>query len=88
MARGLLPDNWNFASNTPCLHRGGDYNRNQNYGMFYLNYNSASNANANIGSRLQYAGDGRAAGFGKSEDRRAGDVLEIQRGHENHDHFR
>ena len=46
-ARGLLPDNWNFASNTPCLHRGGNYNRNQNYGMFYLNYNSASNANAN-----------------------------------------
>ena len=51
VARGLLPDNWNYDSSNPCLYRGGNYNRNQNYGVFYLNYNSASNANANIGCR-------------------------------------
>lgn len=59
MARGLLSDNWNFASNTLCLHRGGDYNRNQNYGMFYLNYNSASNADTKT---MTISGDGAYAG--------------------------
>ena len=48
---GLLPDNWNYSSGNPCLYRGGNCGRNQNYGVFYLNYNSASNANANIGCR-------------------------------------
>ena len=48
-----LPDYWYFASNAPCLHRGGYYNRNQNCGMFYLSYGSASVANAGICCRLQ-----------------------------------
>jgi hypothetical protein len=43
------PDNWNFNSSNPCLHVGGNYNQNQNHGLFYVNYNGTSNANANIG---------------------------------------
>ena len=36
------------------LHVGGNYGQNQNHGAFYLNgNNTASNANANIGCRLQ-----------------------------------
>lgn len=35
------------------LYVGGNYNQNQNYGLFYLNGNkSASNTNSNIGSRI------------------------------------
>ena len=45
----LHPDNWNFNASDPCLHVGGNYNQNQNHGLFYVNYNGASNANANIG---------------------------------------
>lgn len=34
------------------LHVGGNYNQNQNHGLFYLNgNNAASNSNANIGCR-------------------------------------
>ena len=47
-----VPDNWNFNSGNPCLYLGGNYNQNQNYGLFYVNYTSASNSNSNIGSRL------------------------------------
>ena len=46
-------DNWNFNSSNPCLYAGGNYNQNQNGGMFYVNYNSASNSNDNIGARNQ-----------------------------------
>ena len=46
-------DVWNFDSSNPCLYVGGNYSQNANYGLFYVNYNSASNANANIGCRLQ-----------------------------------
>lgn len=47
-------DNWNFDSSNPCLYVGGNYNQNANYGMFYVNYNSVSNANSNIGCRLLF----------------------------------
>ena len=47
-------DNWNFDSSNPCLYVGGDYNQNANYGMFYVNYNSASNYNGNIGCRFLF----------------------------------
>lgn len=50
--RPPVPDNWNFNSSNPCLHVGGNWNQNQNYGLFYVNYNGASNANANVGCRL------------------------------------
>ena len=43
----------NYASSGVVLHVGGNFNRNQNNGLFYLNGNNgASNANSNIGSRL------------------------------------
>lgn len=48
-------DNWNFNSSNPCLHFGGNYNQNGNHGLFYVNYNSTSNSNANIGCRLVVA---------------------------------
>lgn len=48
-----LPDYWAYGSDQPCLYRGGDYVRSQNYGVFYLYYNRASKANASIGCRLQ-----------------------------------
>ena len=45
-------DNWNFNASNPCLYFGGNYNQNGNHGLFYVNYTSASNSNANIGCRL------------------------------------
>lgn len=45
-------DNWNFSTSNPCLYAGGNYNQNANHGMFYVNYNTATNRNANIGCRL------------------------------------
>lgn len=45
-------DNWNFNGSNPCLYVGGNYSQNQNRGLFYVNYNSTSNANANIGCRI------------------------------------
>lgn len=47
----FVPDNWNYNASNPCLHRGGNYNQNLNHGLFYVNYNGTSNANANIGCR-------------------------------------
>jgi hypothetical protein len=47
-----VPDNWNFNSSNPCLHVGGNYNQNLNHGLFYVNYNSSSNSNDNIGCRI------------------------------------
>ena len=47
-----LPDNWNYNASNPCLHVGGNYNQNLNHGLFYVNYNSATNTNANIGCRI------------------------------------
>lgn len=48
---GVTCDNWNFNSSNPCLYVGGNYNQNTNHGLFYVNYNSVSNANTNIGCR-------------------------------------
>lgn len=45
-------DYWHFNGSNPCLYVGGNYSQNQNHGLFYVNYNSASNANANIGCRI------------------------------------
>lgn len=53
-----VPDNWNFNGSNPCLHHGGNYNQNQNHGPFYVNYNSTSNTNDNIGCRLLEANAG------------------------------
>lgn len=47
-----VADNWNYNASNPCLHCGGNYNQNQNHGLFYVNYNNASNTNANIGCRI------------------------------------
>ena len=45
-------DYWNFSASGPCLYFGGNYNQNGNHGLFYVNYTSASNSNANIGCRV------------------------------------
>lgn len=44
-------DNWNFNASNPCLYVGGNYNQNGNHGLFYVNYTSTSNSNANHGCR-------------------------------------
>ena len=46
-------DYWYFGSSNPCLYVGGNYSHYSNYGLFYVNYVSASNYNGNIGCRLQ-----------------------------------
>ena len=48
-----LPDHWYFASDTPCLCRGGNYSRNQNRGMFCMGCAGAFSAYASVGCRLQ-----------------------------------
>lgn len=45
-------DNWNFSTSNTCVYVGGNYNQNTNHGLFYVNYNTASNSNANIGARF------------------------------------
>ena len=45
-------DNWNYNASNPCLYVGGNYNQNGNHGLFYVNYNSATNKNANLGCRI------------------------------------
>lgn len=47
-----VPDNWYYGASSPCLCRGGDYGQDLYLGMFYVDYNSVSNADANIGCRL------------------------------------
>lgn len=48
-----VPDNWYFNGSYPCLRHGGNYNQYQSRGPFCVDYNSASNAYADIGCRLQ-----------------------------------
>ena len=76
----LSCDNWNFNASNPCLCAGGNYNQNLNHGLFYVNYNSASNTNANHGSRhvtylliLLFCGTGFRAPLG--EDKQYGSRL-------------
>jgi hypothetical protein len=46
-------DYCNYNASGVVLHAGGNYNQNQNRGLFHLNgNNTASNANANIGSHI------------------------------------
>ena len=45
-------DNWNFNASNPVLYVGGYRSQNTNYGMFYVNYTTATNKNANIGCRI------------------------------------
>lgn len=46
-------DYWTFSSSHPCLGVGGSYSHGSSYGMFYVNYSSASYYDGNIGCRLQ-----------------------------------
>ena len=46
-------DYWGFSSSSPCLCVGGYYSHYSYCGLFYVNYNSASYYNGNIGCRLQ-----------------------------------
>lgn len=48
-----VPDRWYFNGSYPCLRHGGNYNQYQSRGPFCVDYNSASNAYADIGCRLQ-----------------------------------
>lgn len=48
-----IPDYWNFYASSPCLRCGGDYYRYLSLGLFYVNYNGATDAYGNIGCRLQ-----------------------------------
>ena len=46
-------DSWDFNASYPCLYFGGNCNQSGNYGLFYVNYGSASSSYASIGCRLQ-----------------------------------
>ena len=45
-------DYWVFNASYPCLYVGGVYSQSGNHGLFYVNYNTAAYASANIGCRL------------------------------------
>ena len=47
-----VPDYWLFLASNPCLLVGGNYGQNRNHGLFYVNYNTASNTSTNIGCRI------------------------------------
>ena len=50
-----VADHCNYNSSGVVLRIGGNYNQNQNSGMFYLNgYNYAFDQGSSLGSRLQY----------------------------------
>ena len=46
-------DYWNFDSSYPCLCVGGCYSRISSYGLFFVNYSTASSYDGSIGCRLQ-----------------------------------
>ena len=46
-------DSWYFSSSGPCLCVGGDYSHYSSYGLFCVNYGSASYYSGHIGCRLQ-----------------------------------
>lgn len=48
-----VPDYWDFGGSSPCLYRGGNYDRYQIRGPFCVSYGSASSANTSVGCRLQ-----------------------------------
>ena len=45
-------DHCNYNASNVVLHVGGNYSQNQNHGLFYMNDNSVSNKNTNIGSHI------------------------------------
>ena len=47
-----VPDNWNFNASSPCLFVGGYYSQSLGRGLFYVSYDSATDASANVGCRL------------------------------------
>ena len=47
-----VPDYWSYDASFPCLYRGGNYGQYLSCGMFYVNYNSVSYADADFGCRL------------------------------------
>lgn len=47
-------DYWNFSTGSPVIYVGGYYGQYGNHGLFYVNYTSATNANANLGSRFLF----------------------------------
>ena len=48
-----VPDSWSFGSSNPCLLVGGSYGQGLNHGLFYVNCDGTSNADAHFGCRLQ-----------------------------------
>ena len=46
-------DYWNFDSSYPCLCVGGCYGHSSDYGLFCVNYDTASSYGGGIGCRLQ-----------------------------------
>ncbi|MBS4879793.1 MAG: hypothetical protein KH138_05715 [Firmicutes bacterium] len=49
----FVPDYWDFSASYPCLFVGGYYGQYLSHGLFYVNFNSASNSNVEVGCRLQ-----------------------------------
>ena len=45
-------DYWSFGASNPCLHFGGNYNQDGNYGLFYVDCDSVSGSNRYIGCRV------------------------------------
>lgn len=46
-------DYWYFGSSYPCLCVGGCYSHHSNYGLFCVNYDTASSYGGSVGCRLQ-----------------------------------
>lgn len=46
-------DGWSFGSSYPCLYVGGYYYQNASYGMFCVDYGTASSYSGYLGCRLQ-----------------------------------
>ena len=46
-------DYWVFDSSHPCLYVGGCYSHGSNYGLFCVNYGTASSCDGSVGCRLQ-----------------------------------
>lgn len=48
-----VPDSWNFSASFPCLYVGGYCGQSRYHGLFCVYYSAASNADTDIGCRLQ-----------------------------------
>ena len=48
-----VSDIWAFDANSPCLRVGGYYSQGMHRGLFFVGCNTAADAKANIGCRLQ-----------------------------------